>query len=389
MPAPPAAPIKLDVDFDEIKLVEDEPAKPAHAAAAPPPAPAAAPAKAAPAAAAPKAASSPAASAPPAKPVAPSGKKKDEEETYELLLDEPEPAKPAAAAANAGPAGLPPPPAAAGKGKAAPAANAKGRCPSCGLALKPGAVLCINCGFNTQLGQTMQTEVAKGPAPVAAAPAAAAAAGNPSSLAAALSAGRKGLGKDEDTEKEHYFKEVKLPAILAAVGLALMLLNAFLLPSVSRYVPAVPANAFLGTPAEEAHVEPGTMNDRLFLLGKNLGLVVFTMPFLLIAIFVVARMFSSSFGNLGPAMIKLTAMAVLLVSTGAVCKTTLDFLTEGLGFMAYMISDSVNFAVFFTLAAWLFEMDAMESMVFYGMAFFVPSMLFAYAVIFIGSMLIP
>ena len=35
-------------------------------------------------------------------------------------------------------------------------------CPSCGKALKPGAVICVQCGFDLRTGQKLTTEVISG-----------------------------------------------------------------------------------------------------------------------------------------------------------------------------------------------------------------------------------
>ena len=51
---------------------------------------------------------------------------------------------------------------------AAPAADAGLRCPSCGGAMLPGAVICVSCGFNLKTGKRMST-VMGGPDPDAAA----------------------------------------------------------------------------------------------------------------------------------------------------------------------------------------------------------------------------
>ncbi|MCX5660130.1 MAG: hypothetical protein NTW19_10465 [Planctomycetota bacterium] len=55
----------------------------------------------------------------------------------------------------------PPPPAKKGADKAAePGATA--RCPSCGNAIKPEAVICLNCGFNIKAGAKVETTVEAG-----------------------------------------------------------------------------------------------------------------------------------------------------------------------------------------------------------------------------------
>src|SRR5690606_21099516 len=53
-----------------------------------------------------------------------------------------------------------------------PAQQAGARCPSCSAPMQPGAVLCVNCGFNLKTGKKMGTAVG-GPAPPPIQPAAA------------------------------------------------------------------------------------------------------------------------------------------------------------------------------------------------------------------------
>lgn len=40
----------------------------------------------------------------------------------------------------------------------------KPRCPSCGNALRPGAVICVNCGYNLKEGRKLTTEIKDEPA---------------------------------------------------------------------------------------------------------------------------------------------------------------------------------------------------------------------------------
>jgi hypothetical protein len=61
---------------------------------------------------------------------------------------------------------------------AAPVADAGLRCPSCGGAMLPGAVICVSCGFNLKTGKRMST-VMGGPDADAAVPAAATVSGAP------------------------------------------------------------------------------------------------------------------------------------------------------------------------------------------------------------------
>ena len=51
----------------------------------------------------------------------------------------------------------------------APEVTAGPKCPSCGAGVQPGAVICIECGYNSQTGQRMATLGAAAP-PTAAFP---------------------------------------------------------------------------------------------------------------------------------------------------------------------------------------------------------------------------
>ncbi len=93
----------------------------------------------------------------------------DDENTYELNLPNEEPASsapppPTSAAASEASLSEPAAPSEPAEATDIPIATdssqpAAARCPSCNQAIKPGAVICVKCGFNLQENRRLQTEV--------------------------------------------------------------------------------------------------------------------------------------------------------------------------------------------------------------------------------------
>lgn len=248
------------------------------------------------------------------------------------------------------------------EGQPAPAAaaTADGRCPSCNQQISPTAVICVKCGFNLKDGKKLATEVAagakaakaakaaKGDADVALPPGVSAA----SSVSAALSS--------RSDEPDHRKTEIIIPLILAGVGIALLVLNALLLADVSYYT-----DAALGPGMSE-------MTARLVVLLQSGVTFVIQMPFFFIGLILVAAIFSTSFGQLTSAILKLAAVALLTLAAGALVSSLLDAITGGFGGIGWMISVSIEFGVFFAACAKLLDMDVMEALVLYLLVMMLP-----------------
>lgn len=283
--------------------------------------------------------------------------------------------------------------------EAAPAEEAAyeavdGKCPACNAALKPNAVICINCGFNLHVGKRLRTTVSQdagdqpkaGPGPTAAPAgqrklhgsndisqfAGLAASAGKTNLAAALSG---------DTEEQHHFWERILPLIIAGSGLGLALANAFLLAPLVEVELITKSWGLTGSTSGES------LNLALYSLAKRGIWLVVQLPILLVGIFVVAKIFSTSFGTLGAAVLKLLAIALM---TGAVNDSVyigLNVLTGGFGDLAIFIELLIMFAVFVALCMWLLEMDVMEAGVMYLLVIGGPTLAMIYLLPLIAMML--
>lgn len=253
----------------------------------------------------------------------------------------------------------------------AAAPTSKPRCPSCGGPLKPTAVICINCGFNLQTGAKLNTAAAVEPVAVNTAPL--------GGSLAAISA-RSGLNADAlaDEQRQKQFRnEVLIPLICLIAGALLALLHAFVLRPMAIEAGELPFGG--GHPT-------ATMQDSVIaLIVTGLRLVV-QIPLLLISIVLVARLFGSSFGPILTAMLKLAALALLVGAVDDNVSALLDYITGGFGGIGWMISSTIVFGVFWGLCMMLFEMEALEILVLYGLIIFLPIFVMMFAAGIILSM---
>ncbi len=268
---------------------------------------------------------------------------------------------------------------------ASPAATShQGKCPACNSPVKPNAVICINCGFNLADGKRIATAVHQPAADGAAAPLpAAAATPKPEVLNSALAGIGVHRGVDaaalaEDMEAQHHWKEFKLPLILVGVGLLLLIFNtAVMAPA------AYSASPFAGTGG-------GAMIYGVFRLVLALIRFFVQLPIMLIGIVVVARIFGSSFGPIGTALLKLTA--VVLVTGGADDFLTfgLDIITGGFGAMiGGIFLWAAQIGVFFVMCIAILETEVLETIVLYLILYFLPTFAIGFLTITIWAMLTP
>jgi len=236
-----------------------------------------------------------------------------------------------------------------------------GHCPACNAPMSPRAVLCIQCGYSLvdgkrltiskvepdagskkSKGRSKDEEFSPGDAP--------------SFTGTAFSGG--GLDQEAlaaETERAHFKREVIIPLILLGVGIGLLLINALLLFPMAEHA-AWEAFGLLG-------LKPPWMDLAVeYLLGSGVLLLV-QLPFVLAGIFITAALFSSSYGTLGKAMLKL--IVLLLVTSGftAVLEFGLTILAGGPVPMSGIMIISLSLGVWFGMTAWLFEMDFNESLV--------------------------
>lgn len=233
-----------------------------------------------------------------------------------------------------------------------------GKCPSCGNKVKPGAVICINCGFNLQAGKKMKTAVETGGGDNGAP------AGPPGGLDLnderwkRLSAQVKSR---EEGDNPSDFKEKKAPPILLAAGIALCVLDAFLL----MYGETDYLIGMYGTE------DPGTASVAR-LIGAGLSFLL-GLPFMLIGLVIVAKMFGSAFGGMMMATYKLAGVLLFTIGVGQVVDSVMAHLTEGVGDFIGYLSLAVNFVAFWGASSFAFDdMEFGEVAMLYVLTFILP-----------------
>jgi hypothetical protein len=251
-----------------------------------------------------------------------------------------------------------------------------GKCPNCNLELRSDAVLCLNCGFNLAEGKVIHTAISATPVPppVESAPAESTARGKTPDVLATMgapSAVAKAVETGED-EVDHRFTEYHLPLILIGGSVLLLLLNTFLLVDLSG-----PQQRLGIGWAQAAMVE---------LMGAAITLII-QLPFFLIGLILVAKIFGSSFGNLLPALLKLTAIAMLVLAVGAIVDSLLDIVTGGFGGIGFWFSISIQFGVFFAASYKLLDMDPLECVALFLIVIFLPVFAAATVIGIVTSML--
>jgi len=234
------------------------------------------------------------------------------------------------------------------------AENAGGgdRCPSCGAKVKPEAVICLNCGFNLKEGKKMETQVLAGGGP---APASAAAVTGGAFAGAVTDNLDKRAQADiemaEEAEKRHRFENWILPLILIGVA-GVIVIAANMGHAVFDY------------------------NDPYSLQGWQLGLAkiiaaavrfIIQIPLLLIGIFLVAKLFGSSYGGLFSAVLKLAAIALCTSAAGDAMIILIYFMTGGVSVMGVelMMAFGASLLTFLGMCMKLLDMDVMEAIVLY------------------------
>ncbi len=288
---------------------------------------------------------------------------------------------------------------------------AASKCPSCGSQVKSGAVLCINCGYNFKTGRAIpaaqdlsppiDTEPAMEPAlqetidlveadaqlaaPKLIAPAQGGAGSTggetfkmPSYLAAM--AGRRAvtnaLESGED-DADSRVTEVYAPLSLVGIGAVLVLVNALLLGPMAYEMKQ--QMMFGPGPSSGA----GFVYSIFCLVYAGVRLVI-QLPLMVIAIFLVARIFGSAYGSLWTGILKLTAISLMVGGASDCLSSGLDIITEGFGGIGWMINQSITAGLFGALCMWLLEMDVLEALVMYLLVFFFPFVLMG----FVGTMLL-
>ncbi|MFA9478309.1 hypothetical protein ACERK3_08370 [Phycisphaerales bacterium AB-hyl4] len=160
------------------------------------------------------------------------------------------------------------------------------KCPSCNQPLKPGAILCVKCGYNLELGKQLQTDIVEDPDPDDQPPAASKAPPEAPADIAAMggnSAVSRALEDREDEVQPSKLFDLYLPLGLIILGL------------LTRFAQAM----FFGDDAIDGALQAAivTAID-----------VAISIPLLLLALMVSVYILSVSFGPLGAALFKLLAI---------------------------------------------------------------------------------
>jgi hypothetical protein len=111
------------------------------------------------------------------------------------------------------------------------------------------------------------------------------------------------------------------------------------------------------------------------------------LPFLVIGMLVVVRLFGTAFGPLSTALLKLFAIAITIQGSLYCLDSFLDIITEGFGAMGWMMTRSFTLAMMWMLSSILFELDFLEMFVLYLIAFLAPILAAAFILITVLSML--
>lgn len=269
-------------------------------------------------------------------------------------------------------------------------------CPECSEPLKPGAVLCIQCGHDLRAGDNVVTTVETGAEEEAEDPA---------------TPRERRRSEREKEEAEALRRRVLLedwlyPLCVLTAGLLLMLVNIFLF--VPRYEAMIEAQhqarveklqeelerAGLGQQAGAGGAgiqvnPPAILQDPVWLrrlrqIGDFLLTLILQLPLAFLALLLVVKLFGVAFQGLVPLILKL--LAILCITGGVYdCLSTLmELLTEGHGGLAGFLTMTMWLGTFWMFGMWLLELDVIEVLVFSILNL----LLGLFVVFFVGMMLL-
>lgn len=204
-------------------------------------------------------------------------------------------------------------------------------CPACNSKLKPGAVICINCGFHVAEGKKISTDVAKGAVAVEEGDAPAAA--MPDLGAYAKASQRVALDLEAEAARNaapNPLMNIWLPVLFIVAGIAMTFMQRMLNP-ISDYALA------------EAAVVTGIQ-------------LAISVPFMLFVAVMVSKLMDTSFGPLGVGVLKLTAIAMGPLPVA-------DYLLSYVplfGFVSFFIVIAVYVIVCGPFLYWFFDLDFNE-----------------------------
>jgi hypothetical protein len=223
------------------------------------------------------------------------------------------------------------------------AAKNHGKCPSCNQAIRPGAVICLNCVFNLAEGSRVQTVVAAGAAAVSEDDDAGADDEDPR-VQRSREVSDYDRQVESDTFRQYRFQDSLLPLIFAAIGLGVTLVNAFVL------APQATAAADWFGFGTASRTEIAVSH----LIGAGI-LLCLQVPCLLAGLVVVAQLFGSAFGELFSVLRRLVGLALFTGSLYHSIDLGVNILMGGLGGLGWMFTLSISFAIFWGAIVALFE----------------------------------
>ena len=164
-----------------------------------------------------------------------------------------------------------------------------------------------------------------------------------------------------DAEQREKFETWILPLILLGMGLLLELAAAVALgPSAYEYT----GYASMGL---------GKWQFVLAILVLDAVRIVLTVPLLFVGLLVCVGLLGSAFGTLIPAVLKLFAIAALIIACGTTIDLGLDIVTQGFGGIGFWIQIALLYGLFWGLAAWLFDMEPLEITIMFVILIFGPA----------------
>ena len=228
------------------------------------------------------------------------------------------------------------------------------RCPSCGNHVKPGAVICINCGYNIREGKQLETAVSSE---------------NESGKKSWFPLGKKAKpeegekpAKPDEGEKRTKSKSIQerladgddevrpsklidiyLPLILIAIGFGVVLVELLVLPD------WILADA--GLPGTEVF----SVGEALLLLAVYLVVNVILM---LVGLHAAAWVLGVSYGPLLIGLLKLSGIAL---GAGAIGDVVILLLYPSMGFVSFFPGWFVTLIAFWILVSKLFDLDANDA----------------------------
>lgn len=221
------------------------------------------------------------------------------------------------------------------------------QCPHCETTIHPNTVICMACGTNVETGEKMniQTSVEEKTAPPAAS-------GRP--MLDALATEKR---RDEDAPN-YMLEDIYVPIGFIVAGVLLILFNVFAVADMSLYTD--------DTLATENAV-------RTMMIVRHAVGIVFQIPFLFAGIFAIGMLFGTSFSGWTEVILKLAALAIFLSGLGGCVESFMDRITEGFGAFMWYITAFIKLGIFWGLAMKLFDLDAVETLILWFVAFFAPA----------------